>query len=55
MAKGGRGHRPFGVVNRVVPYKDVAYRGHSLGKSYWEYALEVIIEMIVLPCIHDIL
>jgi hypothetical protein len=21
----------------------------------WEYALEVIIEMIVLPCIHDIL
>jgi hypothetical protein len=21
----------------------------------WEYALEVIIEMIILPCIHDIL
>jgi hypothetical protein len=25
------------------------------GHSCWEYALEVIIEMIVLPCIHDIL
>jgi hypothetical protein len=25
------------------------------GGLCWEYALEVIIEMIVLPCIHDIL
>ena len=32
MAKGGRGHWPFGVVNRVVSQKDVAGRGHSLGE-----------------------
>ena len=32
MAEGGHGRRPFGVVNRVVPLKDVADRGHSLGE-----------------------
>jgi hypothetical protein len=35
--------------------KPMVYFGVEEGSNCWEYALEVIIEMIILPCIHDIL
>ena len=32
MAGGRHRHRAFGVVNHMVPWKDVADRGHSPGE-----------------------